>query len=345
MQILNRHALCTFLALASIGSATAQTSEEEDLAQVYGDKSNVSIATGSSQPISKAPSSATVITAEDIRPSAPPILNQVMESVPGVHVSVATYYSLPIYSFRGIHTENNPQVLMMVNGLPITAAYAGDRGEGWGGMPLGECRTYRSNPGAGIGAIWSRCPCRRDQCDYQDGIGHQGYRIRRTCRQLQYQRCIYAIWRHVGALDASFYLREGHTNGSQAILQKDAQSHFDALYGTHDSLAPGPLNTLNNSIDARADLSKDAWRFRASYQHREVGMNAGLAGALDPGAYLPETRRYMDLSYTQANWAQNWDVSGVVRYYQYLITSSEIRTMCSFHQVPLTDYFPRMATG
>jgi iron complex outermembrane receptor protein len=44
-------------------------------------------------------------------------------------------------------------------------------------------------------------------------------------------------------------------------------------------------------------------------------MGAGLAGSLDPGAYLPETRRYVDLSYTQANWARNWDVSGVLGYY------------------------------
>jgi iron complex outermembrane receptor protein len=81
------------------------------------------------------------------------------------------------------------------------------------------------------------------------------------------------------------------------------------------SRAPGSINAQRKAIDARTDLSYDAWRFRAAYQKREVGMGAGLAGSLDPGAYLPETRRYMDMSYTQANWLQNWDVSGVVGYY------------------------------
>ena len=55
--------LCAFWVMAWISVAAAQPSEEEDLAQVYGDKSNVSIATGNQQPITKAPSSATVITA------------------------------------------------------------------------------------------------------------------------------------------------------------------------------------------------------------------------------------------------------------------------------------------
>ncbi len=48
MQTLNHRTLCVFLALAWIGSATAaETTEEEDLALAYGDKSTISIATGS----------------------------------------------------------------------------------------------------------------------------------------------------------------------------------------------------------------------------------------------------------------------------------------------------------
>ena len=314
MQTLNRPALCAFLAFASIGTASAQ-STEEDLALAYGNQSTISIATGSSQPISKAPSSATVITAEDIQAMGATDLNQVMESVPGVHVSVATYYSLPIYSFRGIHTENNPQVLMMVNGLPITAAYAGDRGEGWGGMPLENVERievirgpgsalYGADALAGVINVITKTAADIKGTEY----GVRGGSFNTRDAYVQYGG-------KLGALDAAFYLRAGHTDGQKGILQQDAQSYFDTLFGTHVSLAPGPLNDLNNSIDARADLSRDAWRFRAAYQHREVGMNAGLAGTLDPGAYLPETRRYMDMSYTQANWAQNWDVSGVIGYY------------------------------
>ena len=53
--------------------ALSQTAmEEEDLALAYGDKSFVSIATGTRQLLRKAPSTSTVITAEDIAAMGPP---------------------------------------------------------------------------------------------------------------------------------------------------------------------------------------------------------------------------------------------------------------------------------
>ena len=50
----------------AVGAYAAPQSEEEELALAYGDKSFVSIATGSPQPIARAASVATVGTAQDI---------------------------------------------------------------------------------------------------------------------------------------------------------------------------------------------------------------------------------------------------------------------------------------
>ena len=135
MQTFIHRTLCACLALAWIVSATAaQTTEEEDLALVYGDKSTVSIATGSQQPLNRAPAVASVITSRDIESMGATDLDQALESVPGLHVSMSSSYLLPIYSFRGIFTESSSQILMLVNGLPITNVYRGDRGIGWGGI-------------------------------------------------------------------------------------------------------------------------------------------------------------------------------------------------------------------
>ncbi|MDD2914774.1 MAG: TonB-dependent receptor [Gallionella sp.] len=96
---------------------------------------------------------------------------------------------------------------------------------------------------------------------------------------------------------------------------------MDARFGTAVSLAPGPINAQNKSVDARADLSYQAWRFRAAYQQRELGSGGGLGGSLDPYARTHPSRLYLDLSYDQANWAQNWNVSAVVGYYDIKDTS------------------------
>jgi outer membrane receptor for ferrienterochelin and colicin len=118
-------------------AADEQMSEEDYLAQVYGDKAIVSIATGSAQPLQRAPSTATVITAEDIAAMGAKDLDEVMETVPGVHVSRSAVFYVPIYAFRGIGSNNtNPQVLMLQNGIPINSIYRGDKGQSWGGLPL-----------------------------------------------------------------------------------------------------------------------------------------------------------------------------------------------------------------
>jgi len=304
------------LALASSSAAFAQSQEEEELALAYGDKSTISIATGSPQAITRAPSAATVITSRDIEAMGGTDLDQVLESVPGLHVSMSSIYLVPIYSFRGIHTSENSQILMLVNGIPITNVYRGDRGMAWGGMPLENVARievirgpgsalYGADAFSGVINVITKTAADINGTEY--GLRAGSFNNRDAWIQHGGK---------LGVLDAAFYLRAGNTDGQQGILQQDAQSYWDTLFGTHASLAPGPLNARRKAIDARADLSYEAWRLRTAYQQREVGMGAGLAGSLDPGAYLPESRLYADMSYTQANWAQNWDISGVIGYYE-----------------------------
>ncbi len=315
MQVLQRQALCALSALIWAGSAAAQSSEEEELALAYGDKSSVSIATGSQQAIARAPAVATVITAHDIEAMGATDLDQVLESVPGLHVSVSSLASNPIYSFRGIHTGYNPQVLMLVNGIPITSVFLGNRSLAWGGMPLENIARIEviRGPGSALygadavsGVINVITKTAADIRGTEFGVRAGSFNSRDAWIQHGGE---------LGPLEAAFYLRVGHTDGQKGIVRQDFQSSLDQLFGTNASLAPGPINALRNALDARADLSFEQWRFRAGVQQREVGIGAGLAESLDPNSRVPESRLYLDLTYQNANWAPNWDVSGVIGYY------------------------------
>lgn len=310
MQILNYRTLCVLLAAAWSGTAAAELTNEEELALIYGDKDTISLATGSRQPIARAPAVTSVITAQDIEAMGATDLDQALRNVAGLHVSTNSLAMNPIYSFRGIHTPYNPQVLMLVNGIPITNVFWGDRSLVWGGMPLENVARIEVIRGPGS-ALYG--------ADAFSGVINVITKTAASIRGTEYGFRAGSFntkdaWiQHggeLGALDAAFYLRVGDTDGSKGLVQQDA-----AFFAPAASLAPGPLNTERKALDARADLSLDAWRFRAAYQHREVGLGAGLAGALDPNARLPESRLYLDMSYEQANWVPNWDVSGVVGYY------------------------------
>lgn len=313
---LNIHRLCGGILLAAcVGPTVALAGDEDDLALAYGDQPVVSIATGREQQLSRAPATATVITARDIQAMGATSLEQVLESVPGLHVSVSSLAYNPIYSFRGIFTQYNPQVLMLVNGLPITNVFLGNRSLAWGGMPLENVERIEviRGPGSALygadafsGVINVITKTADDVKGTEFGARTGSYRERDGWVQ---------HGGDLGPVKAAFYLGLGSTEGERSSIQSDAQTALDALFGTHDSLAPGPLNLVNKSLDSHADLEYDHWRLRATYQNRDEGMGAGLAEALDPNSQVPESRTYLDLSYENPNWAPNWDVSSVMGYY------------------------------
>lgn len=306
--------LTLLLALALGSNVCAQSFEEDELALAYGDKSTISLATGSAQPISRAPAVATVITTQDIAAMGATDLDQALANVPGLHVSMNNVALHPIYVFRGIATLNNPQVLMLVNGVPITNVFWGDRSQLWGGMPLENVARIEviRGPGSALygadafsGVINVITKTAADIKGTEYGVRAGSFNSRDAWIQHGGK---------LGVLDAAFYLGAGSTDGHRGILQQDAQTTFDTIFSTNSSLSPGPINTERQSFDARTDLSFDAWRLRAAYQQRAVGVVA-LGGSLDPNGRGHSSRLYLDLSYEQANWVKDWDVSGVLGYY------------------------------
>ena len=314
MQVFYQRILCVFLALALSNTAAAQ-STEEDLALIYGDQATISIATGSTQAISHAPSSATVITFHDIQAMGATNLDNVLEAVPGLHVSMNSIALNPIYNFRGIVTKQNPQILMLVNGIPITNVFAGNRSQLWGGMPLENVERIEviRGPGSALygadafsGVINVITKTAADMKGTEYGVRAGSFNT--TDAWIQHSG-------KLGVLDAAFYLGAGNTDGQNGIIQQDAQTRMDTRFGTAVSLAPGSIDAQNKSVDARADLAYEAWRLRSTYQQRELGSGAGLGGSLDHNARTHPSRLYLDLNYDKSNWARNWDVSGVVGYY------------------------------
>ena len=302
----------TAVALAvawSAGAGAGQATEEEELALAYGDKSFVSIASGSRQPIARAPSVATVITAEDIAAIGAADLDEVLETVPGLHVSHSPILYNPIYTIRGIHTQYNPQVLMLVNGIPITGVFVGNRSQIWGGMPVENIARIEviRGPGSALygadafsGVINIITKTSTDIDGTQPGLRLGSFNSRDAWVQHG------GTW---GGLDAAAYLRVGRTDGQHQIVAADALTG-----SSNPTLAPGPVNLDRDAIDGRLDLSRDKWRLRAGYQQREVGTGAGVASALDPAGKNYGERISSDLTWQDINFTPDLDVTAQASY-------------------------------
>ncbi len=303
-------ALCAAVLALHGSAALAQSTEEDELALVYGNKSQVSIATGAEQALARAPAVASVITAEDIRAMGATGLDQVLESVPGFHVSVAAFAYSPIFSVRGVGFGlYNPQVLVLLDGVRTNFAMTGGRAVVSGNIPIENIARvevirgpgsalYGADAFAGVINIVSKSAAeingtvlglRAGSANTRDGwLQYGGY---------------------LGPLQAAFYLHRGRSDGADNLIEKDAQSALDPLFGSHASLAPGPLTLARKEVDLSSTLTLGDWRLHGAYQGRESGSGAGLAESLDPSSRAPETQLQLDLSYRNANWAKNWDVS------------------------------------
>lgn len=293
--------------------------DEDSLMRAFGDGSFISIATGSRQPISLAPAVASVVTSEDIRAIGARDLDEVLQSIPGLHVSVAPRGYLPLYTIRGIYSEHNPQVLMLINNIPVTNLYVGNRGELWGGMPVNDIARIEiiRGPGSAIYGADAFAGVINIITKSSDDIGGTETGGRVGSFSTKEGWILHGgNWR---GTDIAMSLQAMRTDGHGETIDIDYQSLIDNLVSTDISHAPGPVNLDRKNIDARIDLSRGDWRLRLGYQGREGGVGAGVAFALDPEGKGKSERYNVDLSYETAL-SQYWDFSATLSYFD---TSAE----------------------
>jgi len=292
---------------------TAQILEEDELLLSYGDDDFVSIATGRKQAISKAPAVASVITSETIQEVGARDLDEVLELVPGLHVSYRGAGYNPIYSIRGIHSDFNPQVLVLLNGLPVTSLLFGNRGEVWAGMPVESISRVEiiRGPGSAVygadafaGTINIVTKGAEEIGGFLSGLSVGRYNETR-------------LWALYGGSLAGWEVAASlevlNTDGQDEIIDEDFQTSIDALVGMFGippaSKAPGSVSLGRDSLDLRVDLLKGHWNLRAGYQgRRNGGIGAGSFGALDPQGEGTGDRFNADITYNNAEIAEDWEL-------------------------------------
>ncbi len=338
--------LALVLVLQAHGASAQQASDEDELALVYGDQRSVSIATGSTQTLRRAPAVATVITAADIAASGATDLDQVLESVPGLHVNRGAGQYAPLYVVRGIVSQFTPQLLVLQNGIPMTTLFQGNKGNLWGGYPVEHIARIEVIRGPGSALYGADAYSGVVNIITKTGADAPGAEIGARAGSFKTRDGWLQYGGKLGAVDLSAYLRAGHTDGIRRIVEKDAQSRNDTLFGTQASLAPGPVNTMADSIDANLDLSYGKWRLRGGLKLRDkLGTGAGIASALDPVGRSKSERITADLSWTDLQLSQDWGAGVLLSSLRYVqLTPVDYQLLPPGTTFP-TGIFPTGMTG
>ncbi|AEG00341.1 TonB-dependent receptor plug [Methylomonas methanica MC09] len=268
----------------------------DDLELIYGNNKMISIASGHAVPINRAPSVTSVITQDDIEAIGARRLEDVLEFLPGIHVSSARAGN-KVIGFRGIYSEANTQVLVLVNGIPFRNTAIGGKPLAWT-MPVKNISQIEIIRGPGSmlygGDATTGVINIITKAGGEIGGGYVGGFFG--------SQDSYEGWAQYGQKETDWEyavsLQGGTTGGTKGIIQRDAQTVLDGMLGTAASYAPGFTNFGRDDIDARIDLTFQDWlRLRVGYQRfNNVRTGEGAALALDPKGWTDEDIYNLDLS-------------------------------------------------
>jgi len=278
---------------------------EEGLADFYGDEEFVSIATGTKKSIHKAPSVATVITSDDIQAMGANTIHQIIETVTGIHSYPSNFNRMnPSYSIRGIHTAQNSQVLVLVNGVRTTFAFNGAK---WNIFDLGVNLIDRveviRGPGSAVygadaysGVINVITKGTANTFENDVGVKTGSFDTKSAWFNYGY---------HHEDLKLSFNGQWQDTSGdSSRIVQTDLLH----LYGLSDlSNAPGPLDTRHRYVDFHAQLDYKGVYANLWHLDIEGGAGAGAAQALSNSDKVTAKQTNIELGY-KANITDNLNI-------------------------------------
>ena len=289
----------------------------QEMRDFYGDEAFITIATGSRKPIYKAPAVATVITAAEIKAMGARSLDEVLETVAGLHVVPSALNRLDaIYSIRGIHTGFNPQVLMLMNGVPFTNHFNGGRPTLLR-LPVASISRVEVIRGPGSAIYGADAFSGVINVVTKDAFELAGTQTGGRVGSFDSHDLWLQHGRSAGDWDLTFSFEWQKSDGDRRRrVDSDLQSLLDQQFETNASLAPGALDTRYNVLDLHFALERDNWRMRNWYWRQDdAGQGAGALQALDPQGGQTEDVYLVDLAYEKPGIVENWDVHANLNFF------------------------------
>ncbi|MCK5829024.1 MAG: TonB-dependent receptor [Methylococcales bacterium] len=270
---------------------------------------SVSIATGTPKPAYQSAAVTSVITAEQIKSMGATELCDVLDTVPGLHVSIQPVTGDPLYSMRGIRNDLNSEILLLLNGARYVVPYNGGFMTGMS-IPVEAIQKievirgpgsalYGANAFAGVINIITK--------KAQDIAGTE-IGIRGGSWDTQSAWGLHG--NHWQGWDIATTLQYSHNNNDgNRIITADAQSALDTTFGSKASLAPGEIQTQTERWNAHLNLHRkhldiDFWAFK----NVDGKLRAGI-GTLDNKGSLKGENYLTNLSFSTEDLIENLELN------------------------------------
>jgi len=282
---------------------------------------SVSIASGTPKPVYLSAAVTSVITAEQIKSMGATELSQVLETIPGLHVSIQAVTNDPVYSMRGMKNQVNNQVLVLMNGTRYSTPYKGSAMQGMG-LPVEAIQQIEviRGPGSALygadafaGVINIITKKNKDIAGTEIGVRGGSWDT----------QSVWGLHSHEWlGWDIATTLQYAHNNNDgDRVINTDAQTALDTAFSTHASLAPAEMETEIERWDAHLNLQRKYWDI-SFWAFNEVGggLRAGTAGALDKEGAVDGENYLTDLRFSSEDLIDDWEL---LAHASYLYTNAD----------------------
>jgi len=322
---------------------------DEELAAFYDDDESVSIATGTSKPLHRAPAVASVITADDIRKMGARTLDEVLETVPGLHVSRSFNRLNSVYSIRGIHTGNNPQVQLLLNGTQLVDTVTGGRPPTFS-MPVANIERIEVIRGPGSAVYGADAFAGVIDVITKDADDIGGTVVGARAGSFDSQDAWVQSGFTEGELKAKLSLEYSHSDGDHdRVVNSDVQSLIDQQLNISASKAPGALDTNYETFNGEIKVSRGPFKFTAyRWEQHGAGVGPGSSQALDPTGEQDVEYQLYDLRYEKSlsdDWTVNYKLVHADQHQQAHFTLLPAGTMVLLNAQGNITFDPSTATS
>jgi len=274
---------------------------EDELAmeEMFLDEEILISATGYSKPARYAPSVATVITAHEMEGIGARTIFEALESVPGLHISKRPILDAPLISIRGIHTAQNPEILILRNGLPIKYPTEGNFSRAFR-APIANIARLEIIRGPGSAVHGADAFSGVINIVTKDANEIDGTTFGARVGSFDTQDVWALHGDKYGDWDTVFSLELSHSNGDRdRKVDSDLQSTFDGMFGTTASLAPGPIEDQHEYLETSLYVSNESWDIELwHWRQNDGGLGPGGAQALDPEGTEDYKYYQLDIGHT-----------------------------------------------
>jgi outer membrane receptor for ferrienterochelin and colicin len=271
----------------------------------------VELVSGFKQKINIAPASVTVITAQDINSMAARNLREVLETVPGIHISQADYNFNDKYNIRGINSTYNHELLLMLDGLPIKSIVNSSRGI-WQPPPMHSIQKIEIIRGPGSALYGADAMSGVINIITKTGADVQGSEIGLGVGSFNTYNPWFLYGGEIHGIKTMLSVDYTSTDGHQEIIHQDVQSLLDQATGTNVSHAPGRSYLAAEHLQLSANFIKNNWRANLRHlESRNLGAGLGAALLINPEENFDVKDSQLDLFYQNStdNFGLNMQLS------------------------------------